>query len=915
MCAPRARRRPLCAAVPSREPCAQGLFVRPAKAKRYTAEEEAAGSIENAMRRHLAHKEVDAEMNTTIYNTLDNDDEHAHIERTSRLRAAGLPSGREVARSTPPDPELKGLELVTVEEDYDGPHLSWPLEMDNVIACLDAFKHGKSLHYKYTMRVLMEFKASLSKLPTLGHLAVPAKGAFTIVGDTHGQLQDLFSIFTINDLPGPDNHYLFNGDFVDRGKYGAEICLSMALFHLLYPEAVHFNRGNHEERSQNETAGFMVEVLGKYRSTTDRARGKRVYDLFEECFDCLPLAHVVDEKIFVVHGGLFDRKGIKLAHIASVNRKREIPLVREHFEDGVFQDMLWSDPRAVKGSQKSDRGAGVFWGPNITANFCKVNNLELIVRSHECVPQGYKFHHGNRVLTLFSASRYMGTYTNKGAILVLRPGMKKNLQQFIAHSMGAVDLKAKAGRTAAQEEEVLTMVVERVVEHKHELMYYFSSVDADRAGRVTKLQWAEAMGNTLKLDLPWMRLASKLVEQERDGSIAYAKFLNRYRIEMTAAVDQSWMPAVVDRVNRKLFSICSDVEKAYKYFDVNSDGRVSYEEFFAALQRLDLGLSEAQSYELMSSIDVDGDAHIDVAEFAERFKPVFTAVDDDLAGSTSTKGLLRAPSLTEMRATRIAEGVATDSKAGAAESEKPVHVDAYTREALRRIGKALFSGTENPHAVFEAMDSDKNGVVSEAEFAAGLKRLGLEFAEGDLKKIMAAVDTNRSGQVNYLEFVGAFHVSDAKPTARGRGALAAVSEGKEAADDSWQQLVVDDIINVLYQYRLELRAIFVMFDVDNSGKVSAEEFRRGMKALENVVGSTLTSAETDALMKALDKDGDGRLSYAEFFDSFRIVDTKTGRGVEPPNAPQHLKPGEALVHDPSEPAVARGGAGGARRGK
>ena len=47
--------------------------------------------------------------------------------------------------------------------------------------------------------------------------------------------------------------YLFNGDFVDRGANGVEICITLFLFALLYPTGVILNRGNHEERSQNET--------------------------------------------------------------------------------------------------------------------------------------------------------------------------------------------------------------------------------------------------------------------------------------------------------------------------------------------------------------------------------------------------------------------------------------------------------------------------------------------------------------------------------------------------------------------------------------------------------------------------------------------------------------------------------------
>ena len=70
----------------------------------------------------------------------------------------------------------------------------------------------------------------------------------TIVGDLHGQLQDLFTIFTINGLPTPKNQYFFNGDFVDRGYYGVEIVLNFRIQALYL--TVHMNRGNHECRQK-----------------------------------------------------------------------------------------------------------------------------------------------------------------------------------------------------------------------------------------------------------------------------------------------------------------------------------------------------------------------------------------------------------------------------------------------------------------------------------------------------------------------------------------------------------------------------------------------------------------------------------------------------------------------------------------
>ena len=55
-------------------------------------------------------------------------------------------------------------------------------------------------------------------------------GRMVIVGDTHGQLEDLFWIFFKYGRPQPGvNHYFFNGDMVDRGVWGTEILLVLFL--------------------------------------------------------------------------------------------------------------------------------------------------------------------------------------------------------------------------------------------------------------------------------------------------------------------------------------------------------------------------------------------------------------------------------------------------------------------------------------------------------------------------------------------------------------------------------------------------------------------------------------------------------------------------------------------------------------
>ena len=56
---------------------------------------------------------------------------------------------------------------------------------------------------------------------------------------------------------------------------------------------------------------------------------------------------------------------------------------------------------------------------NCTNEFLKLNApLNLIVRSHECMTKGFKLHHHDQVITVFSASNYTGSVGNDGALVV-----------------------------------------------------------------------------------------------------------------------------------------------------------------------------------------------------------------------------------------------------------------------------------------------------------------------------------------------------------------------------------------------------------------------------------------------------------------------------------------------------------------
>jgi serine/threonine-protein phosphatase PP1 catalytic subunit len=265
------------------------------------------------------------------------------------------------------------------------------------------------------LQLLRTVKSVLLAEPGLLELSAP----ITVVGDIHGQFLDLVRIFDQLQYP-PDVPYLFLGDYIDRGKNSIEcVCLLLA-YKAQYPDYIFLLRGNHECSAVNRPYGFYDDVI-KYFN-------QQVYKVFSDVFDCLPLAAIVSERVFCIHGGLSPEL-TSLDEIRDRDRPSEIP------EDGLYADLLWADPNLRPDPEKYDtneRGTGVVFSLEAVREFLLINQLQFIARAHQAVQEGYDFPFAGdpQLVTVFSAPNYGGIFGNKAAVMVLDEDAKPTFVQF-----------------------------------------------------------------------------------------------------------------------------------------------------------------------------------------------------------------------------------------------------------------------------------------------------------------------------------------------------------------------------------------------------------------------------------------------------------------------------------------------------
>jgi serine/threonine-protein phosphatase PP1 catalytic subunit len=142
-------------------------------------------------------------------------------------------------------------------------------------------------------------------------------------------------------------------------------------------------RGNHEASAISRIYGFYDECKRRYNA--------KLWKTFCSVFDCMPLCALIEEKILCMHGGISPSLN-SLDDINKLTRPYEVP------DEGLVCDILWADPE-------------------VGQKFLAKVDLDLVVRAHQVVEEGYEFFAKRQLVTVFSAPNYCGEFDNAGAMM------------------------------------------------------------------------------------------------------------------------------------------------------------------------------------------------------------------------------------------------------------------------------------------------------------------------------------------------------------------------------------------------------------------------------------------------------------------------------------------------------------------
>ena len=271
-----------------------------------------------------------------------------------------------------------------------------------------------ALTFEEILPILLDVRTVLTRERLLIELEIDTPNEeIYVIGDIHGNLNTLTKLMEMVNINNP-KHVIFLGDIVDRGPKQLECLLIVLSLKVLEPERYVLLKGNHETLEMNQYYGFYQVFMEKFN---DHAKFNQLLSVY----DVIPFCAIVNNTVLCVHGGISENREV-LTEIKGLIRRDLDDAAYNKISEDLFQ-IIWNDPKpALRGFEQSFRGGDIkFFGEDVFNEFMEYNNLEYLIRAHECFIEGYRWFFQGRLLSIFSSANYRGRdYPNPASYAIIK---------------------------------------------------------------------------------------------------------------------------------------------------------------------------------------------------------------------------------------------------------------------------------------------------------------------------------------------------------------------------------------------------------------------------------------------------------------------------------------------------------------
>jgi Ca2+-binding EF-hand superfamily protein len=191
----------------------------------------------------------------------------------------------------------------------------------------------------------------------------------------------------------------------------------------------------------------------------------------------------------------------------------------------------------------------------------------------------------------------------------------------------------------------------------------------------------------------------------------------------------------------------------------------------------------------------------------------------------------------------------------------------WCAEQVRRIAEAWTKAHGSIEGAFAALDLNKSGKLSDKEFAKGTAAVGLTYTKEEIGGLIVHMNAG-VGRSSSTSRIGIRAFKQALADASTPVAVAATSAVATTTTAAFYSSLLASIARTFAAHTVQLRRFFRTMDTDGTGAVSLNEFRIGMRIMNEMLPTRLSDEQVAKLFNIIDQDSSGSITFQEFMAGF-----------------------------------------------